>query len=207
MSLGPPSRDEINQMSKLIALMNAGVSDEPDDIVMENYKTIDPSAGDAIRAATSDKQSMKEILERMYSANDVVIDKAKTNRVLKEAIDTHTIENGVMIGHYSIISSDNHYDVVDTSTGKKIAEDLSLYDAAYGIAKFLYEGAMINDHRIKTILIQESDYSKYINDAALYKINMKTSDDRKRMVLEDRYQVAYDRAKGSRKIIKDLLKD
>lgn len=204
-------RKSVTEMSKLIALMNASDDTSVSDAEYTNVARSSVSSGsisEAARAATSDKDKMKEILSRLNAAQDVVATKAQTNRVLMEAIDTVKTDDGVMIGHMSIVENEGHYDVYDTSLNKKIAEDLSLYDAAYGIAKLLYEGAMINDVRIKTILFQESEFSKHVNDVSIYKNNIrKTTDARKKMILEDRSNVSYQAAVSSKKIIKEIVRN
>jgi hypothetical protein len=206
----PSAKDD---MKRLIELMNKGVDFEetsapftndmstPDTIpVVESYSalSLDPAVAD-----------MKRLLEALNGAQaqDPVrrqTDRSTRDRELREALVTETTHRGTRIGSWEIIVNESAqglktFDISNIKTGEAIASELTLYDAAHGIARLLNEGVTINSREIREILNTEANYARSRASAALYKTRMKeTTSESRRAIMEDRYMDALEKAKLAR---------
>jgi len=205
---------EVNEMARLINLMNNNVKFEDEPVSNINESLSRTSSHDHIDPNVSE---MKRILEAFNniqpdSPTNRLAERAIIDRELREALVTEETDDGVRIGSWNIIVNESDrglktYDVVSAKTGEKIAIDLTIYEAAHGITKALNEGLGINCRRVRDILQAEGEYSHHRQDAAIFKqklaLNEKSSNTQRIAIMEDRFSESLRRAKFAReKIIK-----
>lgn len=193
------NRDAITEMAKILAVMNS----LPDGALTESYAPVENDSTIAPPPTLSDpsKDAMKEILLKMQSVQNAVSninDSAKTDRTLRQALVTESTKTGSRIGSWEIVKHGKMFDVVNTKTREPIATDLMLYEAAVSLARNLNEGISITDKRIRDVLLLEDDFVRNRNDAATYKnsakVALKSGNDTKAAIAEDRYDGAQARA-------------
>ena len=126
---------------------------------------------------------------------------------------TETTPNGVRVGSWEIEISESNglkfYSVSNIHTGEPIASDLTLYDAAKGIASALNEGMTINTPTVRKLLNAEGAYSRARQNAAEFRQSMQIAENRgdrqKRAIAEDRFNEALARAKEARATLTRLV--
>ncbi len=215
---GAPDPKEVSEMARLVRLMNEGVTfdDAPEEVsprtsIIEGVIDPSPAGVDPSVAA------MKSILEAFHGNSSPVVeltDRATTNRELREALVTENTDRGTRIGSWEIIINEDdqglkNFDVTNIHTGEPIATELSLYDAAHGIARALNEGEMINSNRVRNILAAEFDYVRARQNAAQFREKARVYEhtgDHRLPLMEDRFDEALSRAKTARQQIVKLSK-
>ena len=117
---------------------------------------------------------------------------------------TEETTDGVRIGDFEIFAKKDGarklFDVLPVG-GEVFAADLTLYEAAYGIARALSDGELITGTLIRSILRLEGDYAAALNEAIHYRHSLKNPKkllETRREVLEDRYSLAKQRAARAR---------
>ena len=205
----------VNDMMSLIRAMNEGVSldDLPPPPAPTLPQQVETYKGSHVDPAVN---AMQHILDMFKTDGDPaasMAERALTDRVLAEAMVTDTTENGVRVGSWEIGITETNglksYSVSNIHTGEPIASDLTLYDAAKGIASALNEGQTINTPTIRRLLNAEGAYSRARQNAAEFRQSMTIAesrgDKRKHAVAEDRFQEALARAKEARATISKLV--
>ena len=209
--------DHVNptsDMMRLIQAMNEGVSldDMPPPPVQTFPQQVERMTGQHIDPAVN---AMQNILD-MFKTGDpaaAMAERSLTDRQLAEAMVTETTDNGVRVGSWEIgITEANglkFYSVSNIHTGEPIASDLTLYDAAKGIASALNEGMTINTPTIRKLLNAEGAYSRARQNAAEFRQSMQIAENRgdrqKRAIAEDRFNEALARAKEARATLTRLV--
>ena len=202
---------EKNEMARLITLMNEGV------VFEDNAETEETSYLEGSIPARNDSSmldpsiaAMKSILEAFNGSQSLdkrLADRSETNRELREALVTEVTDRGTRVGSWEIIINENgeglkNFDVTNVHTGEPIASNLTVYDAALGIARYLNEGMTINSREIRDILNVEASYDSSRRDAANFKSRMETfsrSGNASRAgIMEARYVESLDKAKSAR---------
>ena len=205
---------EVSEMARLINILNSGVqfADEPEISLSERLHHQTPTSS----GLDPNVSEMKRILEafngNQQNPTKRLTDRAVIDRELREALVTEETSDGVRIGNWKIHVKESDtglkfFDVTNKTTNEAIAIDLTLYDAAHGIAKALNEGEGINSRRIRAILQAESDYSHYRQDAATFKrkigIAERAGNEQKSAIMEDRFSDSLYKAKLAReKVVK-----
>ena len=181
-----------NDMAKLIGIMN------------------NPTNGTAIDPGVS---AMKTILANFYKATDHLVVDSNRDHVLREAIQTEAISNGMIVGQWQIKSKTDSgrklYDVVSLDEDTNIASDLTIFEAARGLASALSNGQPITSPFIRNVLKYEEEYAGAVHDAiharnALKKLKLTES---RRDIIEDKYSSAVRRAKMARSHIIELVEN
>lgn len=199
----------INDMQRLIMAMNEGVSlDEPQVVAPVAQPSISQHV-ERMGGVHADPavNAMQNILDMFKT------DGAPVNRELAEAMVTETTDNGVRVGSWEIAISEANglkfYSVSNVHTGEPIASDLTLYDAAKGIASALNEGLTINTPTVRKLLNAEGAYSRARQNAAEHRQSMMVAENRgdsqKRAICEDRFNEALTRAKEARATLSKLV--
>lgn len=201
----------INDMKSLIMAMNEGVS--LDDAPV--YQAPTPSVRETISSGPHVDpavNAMAKILD-MFKTDDPVAglqDRAITDPRLREAMVTEATANGVRVGSWEIQTDDinglKSYSVSNVHTGEPIASDLTLYDAAKGLASALNEGMTINTPTVRKLLNAEGAYARARQNAAEHRQSMMVAETKQRkMVAEDRFNDALAKAKEARAMVTKLV--
>jgi|HigsolmetaAR201D_1030396.scaffolds.fasta_scaffold00682_26 hypothetical protein len=132
---------------------------------------------------TPEAQAMKEILTRLQGENGVIESLARTSETdpeLREALMTERTDKGARIGRWNIIVKEGEIKTYDVATddGTVIASDLYLYEAAYGLVKYLNAGYPINSKPVRELLEKEEQYARVRTDALTYKMRSKSHRER-----------------------------
>lgn len=197
--------DPISDMKKLIMAMNGDATLQED-----NPQYMEPSISIAENASPSDFNKILETFANPDIVNNVA---SSTNRELREAMVTAKTDNGVRVGSWEITVQDTNglksYTVSNVHTREPIASELTLYDAAKGIASSLNEGMTINTPHIRKILNAEGAYARARQSAADYRQTMLISESKgnkqRKAIAEDRYNEALRKAKEARLVLADLV--
>jgi len=154
-------RKSVEDMSQLIEIMNGKSNSESSPPPTENETRkphVDPNV-----------DAMKSILEKFTGATENVVRESENDEVLRQATQTYKTERGAVVGKWEIeiVQEDNQktYNVRNVETHETIAEDLYLYEAAYGLTVELNKGKKINDASIRKILEAENSFYKHRMDA------------------------------------------
>lgn len=226
MALPPPSVSEVDSMARTLAILN-GETPPPRQIQTPSGPVEDftlPSIGDSANVdamkrvlqgfygmdAPSKTVSTTNVEKKMKRVTQSLVDESRYDSALRSAMVTEEIDDGSKIGEWEIYMKQDgkrkFYDVVNEN-GMVIATDLTLYEAAFGIARSLADGKPITCRAIRDILAAEGDYSKALADAIHHRHSIsKNPPASRRMILEDRYDVAKERAQLARKKIEELVK-
>jgi len=207
--------NEVREMARLVAILNGQTAPETFDDRHRHFPAaVTPSpvgGGDPGIAA------MRTILETYHQTTDCfdgvtrsLLDESRSDPELRTAMMTEATEAGVRIGEWEICLKENGkrklYDVARIGYGTVIAADLTLYEAAYGIARALAKDMPITCPLIRNILIAEGEYAAALHDAIHHRHTLtKQINESRRAVLEDRYDVAKHRAATARYRIESLV--
>ena len=203
----PVDQNGINQMQSILDAMNGKSG-----ALRNNDMGINPNApATALIDESANVDAMKRVLQNFYGVTENLIDSSKTDSTLRTAMKTVETNTGSKIGEWEIYVREENkrkfYDVVSESNGVTIASDLTLYEAAYGIAKSLADGQPITCRIVREILQAEGDYAFHLTDAIHHKHNLsKKLVESRRAILEDRFDVAKQKARLARQRVMDLVK-
>lgn len=205
----------INDMKSLIMAMNEGVSldDLPPPPVATLPQQVETYKGTHVDPAVNAMQHILDMFKTDGNPAAAMAERSLTDRKLAEAMVTETTENGVRVGSWEIKISEANglkfYSVSNIHTGEPIASELTLYDAAKGIASALNEGMTINTPTVRKLLNAEGAYSRARQSAAEFRQTMQIAESRgdrqKRAIAEDRFNEALARAKEARATLSRLV--
>jgi len=205
---------EVNEMARLINLMNSNVQFEDEPVSNINEGLTRTVSQDHVDPNVSE---MKRILEAFNNIQNSptkrLTDRAFVNKELREALITQETDNGVRIGNWDIVVKESArklktYDVVSVQTGIAIAIDLTIYEAAHGITQALNEGKGINSRQVKDILQAEGEYAHHRQDAAIFKQKLAViehdNNEQRVAIMEDRFSESLRRAQSARQKVMKL---
>lgn len=206
-------RREVNEMARLKAILEGKPS------------TFEPGPalpGDRHAAAVADTvpadpgvAAMKSILEAFKGAAEdtaaTLAHDAVNSREIRRAIATEATDHGAVIGLWEIRvteeGSRKFYSVGRLGETETIASDLTLYEAAHGLACHLSEGGQINAREVMDLLSAEQHYAQALTDAIHFKRMMARQPDSPRFpIFEDRYGEAQRRAVQARNRVFSLAR-
>lgn len=210
--------DHVNptsDMMRLIQAMNEGVSldEAPPPPTRSLPQQVERMGGIHADPAVNAMQNILDMFKTSGDPASNMAERSLTDRQLAEAMVTETTENGVRVGSWEIEISESNglkfYSVSNVHTGEPIASDLTLYDAAKGIASALNEGMTINTPTVRKLLNAEGAYSRARQNAAEFRQSMQIAESRgdrqKRAIAEDRFNEALARAKEARATLTRLV--
>lgn len=174
-----PTAQDVNAMQNLINIMNAGVdfNDEP-------AKPAPLKAPQAKRPnvhSDPNVASMQAIMESFRDAAgdalDDVMEVAKHDRNLTEAMQTHATKTGAIIGAWEVRvhlsestnSKRKSYDVRQPVSGDVLFERLEIFEAAHAIVRYLNKGLHTTHPKITEIADLEEIYRRNRQDAVVFK--------------------------------------
>jgi len=186
----------ISQMASIMEIINGKI----------------PNNSSVTKDTESNTAAMKDILQKFSFGTNLVADnlinESKMDFPLREAIQTERTDDGVIIGSWKITvkkeSGRSLYDVthIDNTT---IASDLTIYEAAKGLATALNNNIPITSPSIRELLKLEEAHANAVHDAihAKYSLKKQKLTESRRYTIEDKYSAALRRAASARR---DLLK-
>lgn len=214
----PVSSSDVDQMASLMAIMNGQPAPRRQ---QQNFVNNGNPDGTVINPKPDDGanvDAMKRVLENFYGVNKgmekvamTLIDESQFDSNLRSALVTEETDDGSRIGEWEIYLKEDgkrkFYDVVNDQTGVTIAADLTLYEAAFGIARSLADGLPITSRIVRDILTAEGDYAQALNDAIHHRHSLsKQLTESRRAILEDRYDMAKQKARIARSRVEELVK-
>jgi hypothetical protein len=221
MAVNPKERDD---MARLIAIMNG----QTPEIIADNMggmAKINAGADDNVAA-------MKSILEKFYGSsipattdNNIektanraasqVLSEVSKDRFLREALVMQETDGGLLIGIYEITAKTDSgrklYDVSKLGEASPIAIDLTIYEAARGLAGALNDGVPITSQFVRDLLRFEGEYANAVHDAIHAKATLKkqaktrTLTEARQAIIEDKYSSAVRRASQARSAVLTLV--
>lgn len=202
----------VNDMMSLIRAMNEGVSLEETPVVKPSFpqQVEEVYKGTHVDPSVNAMQNILDLFKKGEDPASMMAERARTDRALAEAMVTDRTTNGVRVGSWEIVISEENglksYSVSNIHTGEPIATDLTLYDAAKGLASALNEGKTINTPIVRRLLNAEGAYSRARQSAADFRQTMMVAESaQKRAIAEDRFNEALLRAKEARSTIAKLV--
>lgn len=194
----PEERDE---MAKILQLMN-GISTDPE-------PTRHPPPGAAINSVLS---NLDRVSNRVM---DGMLTESASKPELVEALNTARLDNGVKIGRYQIqikeddrrIAGKQFFSIYNSLTNDTIADNISLYQTAWGAVQLLNRGRTANSKEVMNLFEQDAQYTSHKVDAKMFKQkSLTTKDQSKREIYESRYQASLDRCMSAKKAITTVVK-
>jgi hypothetical protein len=200
-------RSEVSQMAKMLAIINGNI---PEETVKASKTSSSSSDGGNVAA-------MKAILEK-FSNNaekvaDSLQDQSHMDRPLRDAMAIEPSSFGVTVGIWQIQakaeSGRKLYDVIRLGETIAIAADLTIYEAAYGLARALNDGLPITSKPIRDLLRVEEEYANSVHDAihSKYALKKKVLTEQRQAILEDKYGAAVRRAADARDRLRNLVEN
>ena len=157
---------------------------------------------------------MRKLESAVNSASTNMINSSLTDNHLQEALITKPTKSGVKIGIYKIdqsldegrVAGKQYYNVVNSTNGTMVAHELSLYEAAHALVRFLNNGKYFNNVEVRQLLEAEASYTSHKIDAVRYHRMMlkaqKSGDMSKSQLMETRKQASLDRAMEAKRQVK-----
>lgn len=202
------AQTNIAQMARLIAIINAQQDSAAADPAPTGQPLREAAPAGSTVPGDGNVAAMKTILERFYrgaeSAADHLAADTPNDRVLREAMMTAPTDDGLTMGLWQIRAKTDSgrklYDVVRIDQSAPIAQDLTLYEAARGLASALNDGLPITARRIRDLLNVEEDYANAVHNAIHAKVALGRPrlNAQRRAILEDKYGAAVRRGHAAR---------
>ncbi|CAM6054957.1 unnamed protein product [Sphagnum tenellum] len=195
-------------MVRLIAIMNGktDLNDRSDDPISVNKPKLNIDPGIS---------AMKTILEAFSRGANIaaehLVDEAEEDGPLREAMVMQPTDTGVVIGNWAIITKTESgrtlYDVMHVNESVPIATDLTIYEAARGLARALHDRISITSKPVRDLLKLEEEFANAAHDAihARYALRKQKLTESKRALIEDKYGAAVRRAQNARSRLNALV--
>lgn len=213
------SLQEQQAMARLLAIMN-GQTPPPLSENTTDTKTPFVELAGPGQITEQDKTAMKQILLKLDQAvsntSASIVNESTQNARIQEALVTRPINQGVRIGIYKIeqhldesrVAGKQYYNVINSVSNHVVANELSLYEAAHALVRYLNNGKFFNSPEIIQLLEAERSYTGHKIDAVRYHRMMqraiKNQDHNKAHLMETRKQASMDRAMASKHQIKNI---
>ena len=170
----------------------------------------------------ADISAMADVLNKLNSvSNDVVkemVTESEYNPNMDLVLNTSRNKTGVKVGRYQIMIKEDekrlagkqYYSIYNTRTNDIIADDISLYETALTVVKFLNGGKYVNNSDVRKLFEYDDAYTSHKQDAIRFKRAMKVAERKsnyaKYELYESRQQASIDRAMAAKKSIKNFNK-
>lgn len=216
----PPSREEINEMSSFMDILNEKSEQEYQRPEPQNSTSVHLDIGDMkADIDRQNKQAMAGLLEGLNGLLDessseieqsfsraakTAATEAQTDPAVREAIETQKTATGFIYGEWELLEradkKKTYYTIRHTGTQEILAKDLLLREAALSLVKLLNTGLPINSPKCFEALNNDMRYRSALFDMAAAKR-------KKGSVAESKYEAARDRALNARQGSKTLLEN
>lgn len=213
MTVTPQDRDA---MADILRIMEGKAP-----INREHNKQSDNTSLDIIAPGTVSKaeiDAMANVLNKLNQVSTDIVSEMITESEYAPEVDlalkTQKNQSGVKVGRYQIMIKEDqkrlagkqYYSIYNTRTNDVIADDLSLYETALNVVKFLNSGKYVNSTEVIRLFAHDEAYTSHRQDAIRYKKAMmiaeRKNDQTKIDIYESRYQASVDRAMKEKKTIK-----
>lgn len=211
------SQQERDDMARLMQIMQGQTPSSDLSNLQESAGTPVILAGPG-QVSDRDVAAMADVMKKLENAVNQtitnVINDSATDTQLQEALITSTTKTGVRIGLYKIdqnldesrLAGKQYYNVVHSATGTTVAHELSLYEAAHALVRFLNTGKFFNSAEVRQLLEAEASYTSHKIDTVRYHRMMiksqKLGDTIKSQLMETRKHASLDRAMEAKRTIK-----
>ena len=163
------------------------------------------------------KNAMANILLKLNDVTSQVVTESRFNPQLDEAIHTKKTDSGVKIGNYKILIKEDQsriagkqfYGIYNIVSGDIIADDITLYETAVSVVKYLNNGKYVNSSLVRNLFEVDDRYTAHKTDAIRFKSRAraaeKLGDFSKSEMFESRFQSSVIAANSAKKDIKRLV--
>lgn len=207
------SNEEISEMKRLQSILNGDYSVEK--TVLTEHES---STGDIFSKSPNkaDIREMGRLLTIMEDEVPVLIEKAQTDSILREALTTTEISNGVKIGTWEIEKvtesgiakkSETFYRLTSPATFQYIKEQLFLHEAAMGIVHLLNNGYTPNNITITKAIDLDQEYQRLRIRALEEKYHWRQVRGTDREWKQELYEAKFDVAKTNALYVKEQIKN
>lgn len=191
--------------------------------IHQAYPDVAPPAGPPMMGAgvsPEEVNAMGKVLESLNSIGEStvssVMTEAKTEPKVAEYLSASMTGDTIKHKNYEIrireIESFNGskkvYDVIESSTGQTISDDLFLYEAANAIVKYLNKGYNFLSSEVREVIGLEQTYANLRTDAGIfrkrYNESIRRGDSHKVNLYETRFNSAKDKALQTKKHLKKI---
>lgn len=207
------SEQERNYMQNLLDIMDgkspAGAQSSPKNLHAPLNESVQLAGPGQVTSA--DVQAMHNVLSKLEHITDDLVQDPEPNQEFRQAIQEQRNTRGMSVGSWQIavhedaarLAGKQYYSIHHTQTKQVIANDISLYETALGVARLLNKGEMVNSWKVRELFEQDDTYTHHKIDAHRFRIrSRKTHDQHQRQLYETRMQASSDRAQQ----IRDHLK-
>ncbi len=198
----------LSEIDRFRQLIERGFSANPwarlgiEEPANNNLNILDES--DEEKAEGSESAQLFELTEILFSsaeqAAENLVSASIRNPEIAEALETTVNEQGVKIGKWQIkVKTDNskgkpikYFDVCHSITNQFVVKNLSIYEAALALVRYLNHGKSLNSREIQSILRLETQYYSKKVDALTHQVNAlkssKKGEHTRAFVLENRFK-------------------
>lgn len=209
------STRERDHMQHLLNIMEGKASTSPVDMEHTTDTSVELAGPGQITRKDIDAMAsvMKKLHDVINQVVDTMITESHQSPQLSEALNTQKLSNGVQLGRYQImikedekrIAGKQYYTIYNSLTKDVIADDISLYETALLVVRYLNSGKFANHASVRTLFELDETYTSHRIDALRYKRLIKKNPNSFKLDLyESRYQASLDRCMQAKKTIKKL---
>lgn len=201
-----PSKGEVNDMKEILLRLQGLSADQP----------VSSKPSESFTTSVNEKQDMKNILSKFYEASgqatNSIIEDAKYDSTLREALITHKTPDGVVIGSWEVRaklseseSGKKFYDVVNPDTSEVLFNNLVIFEAAHAIVRYLNKGLKPNHQKIEEIADLEEVFRRNRQDAAIFKKRYNRCIELKEAEAATVFNARYQKAKAQAIVANDQI--
>ncbi len=208
------SEQERDYMQNLMNILEGrGVVESPQPKQRKPIQESTELAG-AGQVTEADISAMHDVLSKLESITTDLVHDPEPNQEFRQALQEQRNPQGLSVGSWQIavhedparLAGRQYYSIHHTHTQQVIANDISLYETALGVARLLNRGEVVNSWKIRELFEQDDTYTSHKIDAHRFRIrSRKTRDQHQRQLYETRQQASSDRAQVIREQLKKTL--
>lgn len=207
------SNEEISEMKRLQSILDGNFT------VEKTKLTEHTSSTSTALSSTPNKADIKEmgrLLTIMEGEMPVILEKAQTDNILREALVTKEIDNGIKIGTWKIEKvietgitqkKETYYRLTSPETFQYIKEQIFLHEAAMGVTRYLNNGYTPNHNTIIKAIGLDQEYQRLRTKALEEKYCWHRVQGTDREWKQELYEAKFDVAKNKALFIKEQIKN
>lgn len=207
------SNEEISEMKRLQSILNGDYN------VDKTPLTEHESSTGIMLSKLPNRAEIKEMGRFMTIMEDeipVMIEKAQSDNILREALVTKEIDNGVKIGTWEIEKvieagitkkEETYYRLTSPDTFQYIKEQVFLYETAMGIVRLLNNGYTPNNITVKKVIDLDQEYQRLRIRALEEKYHWRQVQGTDREWRQELYEAKFDVAKTKALYVKEQIKN
>lgn len=222
--MNAPTQDDKNEMARLMQIMEGK---RPPPIALKSQANIKDPILLSTKPTEKEISDMDRFLKivkgdqslnnKVTSAVETLVEDAKDDSRLQEALITEQTENGMKIGVWEIrktvhegLTSKNEtlYYIKNTSTNSNIKAQFMILESAKTIVRLLNKGVNVSDEKIQNIASLELEYrrlrEKALKEKQMWRRANKANDEFKMTLYEATFDAAKSRALYIREKIRNI---